>query len=589
MAVLPFALFATLLAASSALGASSRPNVLFLVVDDLRPKLGCYGETNMVTPNIDQLAAKSIRFDRAYVQQAVCSPSRTSFLTGRRPDTTRVFDLVSYFRKVAGNYTTLPQHFKENGYITQSVGKIFHPGSASGKTDDYPYSWTFPAYHAPTKKFTGKKICPEPDGKLTHSAVCPVDLKTVPGGSLPDIQNTDFTIEFLKNRSMDHEPFFVGMGYHRPHLPFAYPKKYLDLYPLSNIHLAPNPYYPPWLPEVAWTAFKELRKYDDIKAMNISYPFGEIPLPYQLKLRQSYSAATTYTDAQVGRVLDALDKFGLADNTIITFLGDHGWQLGEHAEWTKHTNFDIAVRIPMMIHLPGVTAKPATQGKMFPFRDAFKHSLEFQPEAYGTNQSFSRPNLSEKGLSSDALVEAVDFYATIAELAGLDVPSTCPNNSFHVKFCTEGASLVPIIKNLTMTSQDDDVRKRMTWKPAVFSQYPRPSVHPRLFTDDVEEEEDEEEEEGEGSQTSSRGRTPIRIMGYTMRTEEHRYTEWIAYDLKTYTPTWSKVYARELYIYSSDPDEDVNVAKVPAFQDLATSLSQQLRAGWRKALPYPTL
>ncbi|KAK7097562.1 iduronate 2-sulfatase-like [Littorina saxatilis] len=531
--------------------ASSRPNVLFLVVDDLRPKLGCYGETNMVTPNIDQLAAKSVKFEHAYVQQAVCSPSRTSFLTGRRPDTTRIFDLVHYFRNVSGNFTTLPEHFKNNGYVTQSVGKIFHPGSASGYTDDYPYSWTYPAYHA-TQNYSSKH-CKGVDGKLYKDwAVCPVDLKTLHGGSLPDTENTDFTIEFLKNRSMDHKPFFIGMGYHKPHLPFEYPMEYLDLYPMSKIHLAPNPYYPPWLPEVAWSSYGELKNYEDIRALNISGPFSLVPLHYQYKLRQSYSAAASYTDAQVGRVLQALDQYGLADNTIITFHGDHGWQLGDHGEWCKHTNFDIATRIPMFVHVPGVTTKKAPPGENFPFHDALDKTLKFQPE-----------NL-ELGLVSDALVEAVDLYATVSELAGVDVPSTCPDNPFNIAFCTEGASLVPIIKNLTMTSANSDITGRLTsWKPAVFSQYPRERIAP--------------------------GAPETPIMGYTMRTYEHRYTEWIAYNHTTFTADWSKVYARELYTYSSDPDEDVNVAEVPAFQDLTKSLSKQLRAGWRDALPVPAL
>ncbi|XP_076467521.1 iduronate 2-sulfatase-like [Babylonia areolata] len=535
-------------------GSSSRPNVLFLVVDDLRPKLGCYGESNMVTPNIDQLASKSVRFNYAYVQQAVCSPSRTSFLTGRRPDSTRIFDLRHYFRQLAGNYTTLPQHFKNNGYITQSVGKIFHPGSASGFTDDYPYSWTYPAFHAPTKKYTGKKICPRPDGKLYHDAVCPVDLNTVPGGSLPDIQNTDYTIQFLKNRSMDHKPFFVGMGYHRPHLPFAYPKEYLDLYPLSKIHLAVNPFRPPWLPNVSWTPWDELRSYEDISAMNISYPFGSVPLHYQLKLRQSYSAAASYTDAQVGRILHALDQFGLANNTIITFHGDHGWQLGEHGEWCKHTNFDIATRIPMFVYVPGVTSENTSPGKMFPFQDALSKTLKYEPVKQNSGQS----------LVSDALTEAVDLYATISELAGLDVPPTCPNNPFQVEFCTEGASLVPIIKNLTSPTKSAPLR----WKPAVFSQYPRPSFNP-------------------GHDSINPVLSHIRIMGYTMRTAQHRYTEWLAYNHTTFTAHWDHVEAQELYVYASDPDENLNVAYVPAFQDLVTALSKQLRAGWRSALPKP--
>ncbi|KAL8598684.1 hypothetical protein ACOMHN_033249 [Nucella lapillus] len=561
MAALLLALCPVIFAFVQTVGGSSRPNVLFLVADDLRPRLGCYGEKNMITPNIDQLASRSVQFNRAYVQQAVCSPSRTSFLTGRRPDSTRIFDLVHYFRHLAGNYTTLPQHFKNHGYITQSVGKIFHPGRASGFTDDYPYSWTYPAFHAPTKKYTNKKICPRPDGKLYHDAVCPVDLRTVPGGSLPDIQNTDYTIAFLKNRSLDHKPFFVGMGYHRPHLPFAYPKEYLDLYPLSKIDYPVNPFHPPWLPNVSWTPWDELRMYDDIKPMNISYPYGSVPLDYQLKLRQSYSAAASYTDAQVGRVLYALDVLGLANNTIITFHGDHGWQLGEHGEWCKHTNFDIATRIPMLVYVPGMTSKKETSlGSIFPFQDALSNTLTFSPE---------KPNLGhlnvDQSLVSDAFAEAVDLYPTISELAGLDIPPTCPNNPFKVEFCTEGASLVPVIKNLT---SQNTVKKPLTWKPAVFSQYPRPSFNP---THD----------------SINPVLSHIRIMGYTMRTLQHRYTEWVAYNHTTFTADWSRVEARELYVYASDPYEDVNVAEIPAFQGLVHTLSKQLRDGWRKALPKP--
>ena len=214
----------------------------------------------------------------------------------------------------------------------------------------------------------------------------------------------------------------------------------------------------------------------------------------------------------------------------------------------------------MMIHVPGVTAKQAPRGEIFPFQDALDKNLKFRSEKPDDGQH----------LSSDALVEAVDLYATISELAGLDVPPTCPDNPFHVEFCTEGTSLVPVIKNLTRTSSHDatDTGKTLTWKPAVFSQYPRPSVVP-------------------GHTSVNPVLDDINIMGYTMRTDQHRYTEWIAYNHTTFTADWGKVYARELYIYSSDPLEDVNVAEVAAFQNLSQALSKQLREGWRKALPGP--
>lgn len=537
----------------------ARPNVLFLVVDDLRPKLGCYGESNMVTPNVDNFATKSVMFNRAYVQQAVCSPSRTSFLTGRRPDTTHIFDLQTYFRLIGGNYTTLPQHFKNNGYITQSVGKIFHPGVASGGADDYPYSWSNPAFHAPVEKYRAAKLCPGPDGKKYNYARCPVDVNTMPDGTLEDIQNTDFAVNFLQERATDGKPFFLGLGFHKPHLPFKFPQEYLALYPMSNIHLAPDPFVGPWMPPVAYSAWEELRSYDDISIMNLTWPFESVPLDYQLQLRQSYSAAASYTDNQVGRILSALDKAGLANNTIITFHGDHGWQLGEHNEWCKHTNYDIATRIPMFVYVPGVTSKPAPLGKTFPFFDVLdsKRNTTSGPKCAAETCSSATSILT-----SDALVEAVDLYATISELAGLDVPPTCPPNPFQIEFCTEGASLVPVIKNLTSPTPDPSLR----WKPAVFSQYPRPSA--KIQPDSI------------GPELAM-----IRIMGYTMTTGDHRYTEWVGYDPKTFTTDWNRVVARELYLHASDPDEDLNLADQPAFTDLVTELSQQLRAGWRKALP----
>ena len=212
----------------------------------------------------------------------------------------------------------------------------------------------------------------------------------------------------------------------------------------------------------------------------------------------------------------------------------------------------------MMVYVPGVTAKRASRGKTFPFRDALDKSLRY----------LQRKPQSEKVLSSEALVEAVDLYATVSELAGLRVPPTCPPDPFDVTFCTEGASLVPLIRNLTVTSFNDDDTEGLKWKPAVFSQYPRPSLVP-------------------GHDSMNPVLAHIRIMGYTMRTDEYRYTEWVAYNHTTFKADWSQVYARELYAYSSDPHEDVNVAEVAAFQDLGQALSRQLRAGWRKALPTP--
>ena len=233
-----------------------------------------------------------------------------------------------------------------------------------------------------------------------------------------------------------------------------------------------------------------------------------------------------------------------------------GWQLGEHGEWCKHTNFDVATRIPLMVHVPGLTSPLTPHRLLFPFQDALDASLRFKPQQPQTGG----------GMVSDAFVEAVDLYATLSELAGLEVPPTCPDHPFHVPFCTEGASFVRVIENLAMTSSTRDDASVVTWKPAVFSQYPRPSLTPN-------------------HDSMNPVLSHIRVMGYTMRTARHRYTEWLAYNHTTFTADWATVYARELYVYDSDPNEDVNVAEVEAFQDVVTVLSAELRAGWRQALP----
>ncbi|GFN83997.1 hypothetical protein PoB_001050300 [Plakobranchus ocellatus] len=470
----------------------SAKNVLFIVVDDLRPTLGCYGDSIMHTKNIDNLASKSIVFGQAYVQQAICGPSRISFLTSRRPDTTRLYDFFSYWRDHAGNYTTLPQHFKEHGYITQSVGKVFHPGRASNFTDDAKYSWTNTPYHPSTFKYKMAKVCPNKDGSLGMNIVCPVDVNQMPEKTLPDLQSADFAVNFLNNISMSGEtkPFFLAVGFHKPHVPLKYPKDYLGLYPLSKIKLAPHHSIPLRLPLVSWNPWTDLRERDDVKALNVSFPFGPVPEHFQLLLRQSYYAATTYMDAQVGRVLAALEENGFANNTIISFVGDHGWSLGEHQEWSKFSLFGVATRVPLMISIPGIThSRPGEDGaqreKVFPFFDSLSDSKERQEEilskqsvynekgmslAVGTksqqDQIFSKGTLvnsSNKDLidnvaiveildppyRTDAMVELVEIFPTLAEAAHLPTLPLCPEDPFKTWLCTEGASLMPLIRNVT--------------------------------------------------------------------------------------------------------------------------------------------
>jgi len=400
-----------------------RKSVLFIVSDDMRPQLGAYLGPNfpspvhpqMFTPNLDLLASKSLVLTRAYVQQATCSPSRTSFLTSRRPDTTHIYDLKTYFRKVTANFTTLPQYFKERGYISLGMGKIFQPGRASGGDD--PPSWSLPYYQPPNKSRWKNK-------KRSWYAATPNERRQKP---LPDEQTTVHAIDMLKKLApkarTGEKPFFMAVGYYKPHLPFIFPEEFLSLYPPEAIRLPPNRYAPENMPDIAWTIYRELRNFRDIARLGVT---GEInttvPDHKTLELRRAYYSCVSYIDHLVGQLLSALDQLGLADSTIVSFVGDHGWHLGKNGEWSKHTNFEQAVHSPMIIRIPGLT---------------------------------------DGGIVSDHIVEFVDLYPTLVEAASLGSVPLCPENSSHVPVCTEGASLLPLISGKT------------TNKSYAFSQWPR--------------------------------------------------------------------------------------------------------------------
>uniref|UniRef100_G1M8Q2 Iduronate 2-sulfatase n=1 Tax=Ailuropoda melanoleuca TaxID=9646 RepID=G1M8Q2_AILME len=413
-------------------------NVLLIIVDDLRPSLGCYGDKLIRSPNIDQLASHSLLFQNAFAQQAVCAPSRVSFLTGRRPDTTRLYDFNSYWRVHAGNFSTIPQYFKENGYVTMSVGKVFHPGISSNYSDDSPYSWSIPPYHPSSEKYENTKTCRGPDGELHANLLCPVDVADVPEGTLPDKQSTEQAIRLLEKTKTSARPFFLAVGYHKPHIPFRYPKEFQKLYPLENITLAPDPQVPAGLPPVAYNPWMDIRQREDVQALNLSVPYGPIPVDFQRKIRQSYFASISYLDTQVGHLLSALDDLELANSTIIVFVSDHGWALGEHGEWAKYSNFDVTTRVPLMFYVPGRTAPlPEAGEKLFPFVDPFDSVLERM----------------EPGRQVMDLVELLSLSPTLAGLAGLHVPPRCPVPSFHVKLCREGQSLV---KHFRFQDLEDD-------------------------------------------------------------------------------------------------------------------------------------
>ena len=470
----------------------ARPNILFVAVDDLRPELGCYGKSYIHSPNIDRLAARGMVFNRAYCQQAVCSPSRSSLLTGTRPDTTKVWDLVTHFRDALPDVVTLGQHFKNNGWFVQGMGKIYHGGF------DDPPTWSVPwqTPRAPTYALkenlalTQRQIEGEPDAAPVQkkgkkkAAAAPrgpaYEGADVADDAFQDGRVADLALATLRELAGKPQPFFLAVGFIKPHLPFVSPKKYWDLYDPAKIQLAPNPFRPKGAPDYAILPGGELRNYFGI-------PQSAIPEDLARQLKHGYYAAVSYTDTQVGKLLDELDRLGLGKNTIVILWGDHGWKLGEHDAWCKHSNSENDTNAPLLLSVPG---------------------------------------MKRAGQRTQALVEFVDIYPTLCELAGLPLPK-------HL----EGVSMAPLL--------EDPGR---AWKTAAFSQYPR----------------------------NTGGRT---IMGYSMRTDRYRFTAWVNRQDHT------QVEALELYDHQADPQENTNVANVPANAELVKQLKEQWRQGWKAAMP----
>jgi iduronate 2-sulfatase len=386
-------ILATLLL-SAGLRAADKPNVLFICVDDLKPLLGCYGDKSAKSPNIDRLAARGMRFDMAFCNQAVCAPSRNSLLTGLRPPTLGIYDLGTNFRSSRPDAVTLPQYFKQQGWRTEAMGKIFHVGH--GNHED-PASWSVPHWQAnvvayaldasksktgPTREealFSNKPAGDLPKGAAYESA-------DVPDNAYPDGQVADEAIKRLEAAKADPAtPFFIAVGFVKPHLPFCAPKKYWDMYDPATFYLPERTTPPEGAPEYAPTASGELHNYKGIPDQRV------LPDDLTRTLIHGYHAAMSYMDAQLGRVLDELDKSGLAKNTIIVLWGDHGWHLGDHGMWCKHTNYEQAAHIPLMMIAPGVTAASS---------------------------------------STSQLVETVDIYPTLCELAGIPAPAGLDGRSF---------------------------------------------------------------------------------------------------------------------------------------------------------------
>jgi iduronate 2-sulfatase len=385
-----FVLCSLLVVATASASGANKPNVLFIAVDDLRPQLGCYGHANMRTPNIDRLAKRGVVFNRSYCMVPTCGASRASLMTGVRPARNRFVSYQTRADKDAPNAVTLNTHFRSNGYYTVSNGKVFH------HADDNAKGWSEPAwrpktgsisYHRPENQALhlkrGKELGRRGRGPAYEAADAPDE-------NYGDGMIARKAVEDLQRLSRRDEPFFLAVGFLKPHLPFVCPQKYWDLYPADSIKLPETYHRPKDAPDEAIHSFGEMRAYAGIPKK------GPVSNETALNLIRGYYACVSFTDAQIGRVLDELDRLKLADDTIVVLWGDHGWNLGEHTLWCKHCCFETSMRAPLIVSAPGMQRGKITQG----------------------------------------LTEFIDIYPSLCDLAGLEKPG-------HL----EGRSFAPLLKN----------------------------------------------------------------------------------------------------------------------------------------------
>ena len=514
---------------------SPKPNILFIAIDDLRPELGSYGSEIAITPHMDALAADGLLFNNAYCQEAICSPSRASLMTGARPETIQVIENFTYFREQNPDIITLPQHFRSNGYETVHTGKIYH----NKEFGDSKLSWSRKPVGADNQQVDFGFKLPENKKMQKENAEAMVakygenalrnglgkgpayEFADFPDNEYEDGHNTDLAIATMKDMLQKNpdKPFFLGLGMKKPHLDWIAPKKYWDLYDEEKIKLAEHEEAPKNGAAMGLHASFELRARANIPK------YGPIDKELALDLKHAYLACVSYVDAQIGRMLSALDEAGVRDNTIIILWSDHGWHLGDMGIWGKATNYEIATRVPMIIWTPEMD-------KM------------------------------NRGKTTDALVELVDMYPTLCDLAGISLPD-------HL----EGQSFAPLLSD---PGKD--------WKKAVFSQFPTPALREWAanplskgmretsfgpLIQDVEVRIKEQQKE-----KWDRSLFENRLMGYSMRTKDYRFIVW-----KDYTdPKAAPIYL-ELYDHNTDPSETINIAK--DYPEIVSRLLVQFNDGWK--------
>ncbi len=453
----------------------SKKNVLFFHIDDLRPELGCYGQDNIKSPNIDALAASGVVFDRAYCQQALCGPSRISMMSGMYPDTTGICDLWTPLTKIMPDAMTMPRYFKERGYQTYSFGKVYH----HNRDDKQSWSRLMPKA---TSVYANQQTLDDIDQRVKQGKEKGVGvdkLRTLakgPAFEMADVADEAYpdgkvAMEAMETlRQNKDKPFFMCVGFAKPHLPFAAPKKYWDLYQHDDFDV-PERDLPKDAPSLAFTKWGELRAYRGMPET------GPLTDQQTRQLKHGYAASVSFADAQVGKVLAELDRLGLRENTIVVLWGDHGYKLGDYGAWCKHTNLELDAHVPFIVSAPGINA----------------------------------------GQRTDSLVEMVDVFPTLAALTGGAIPESC-----------DGKNLEQVLAN-----------PKTKIREFAISQYPR-------------------------------GKT----MGYSLRNQRWRYTEWI-------NSVTKKTVGRELYDHQDSALAHQNLVSDPQHQTMIAQLSKQLDAAGR--------
>lgn len=514
-----------------------RPNILHLVADDMRPELGCYGSTHMITPNLDQLAATGLRFQFAYTQFSYCAPSRNSFMSGRRPDRTRALNFLTTFRDAPGgkNWTAMPQFFKNNGYFTSAAGKVYHDGM------DDPPSWSYPSNQ------TKWIMCGPGDEIDDLFNYCGVTNKS----HTPYTDEDLILTEGLRRMELAHasgKPWWVSIGVHRPHTMYRVPQGFYgpEVYP-HGVSPPEHPFPPQDVPFMAGN-------WDDGDIIDPAHgcPTCVIPSSRSVEYRRWYYAAITYSDHMLGKALQKLEELGETNNTIVVFHSDHGYQLGELNEWSKKTDTELATRVPLIVRVPWK-----------------KQSI---------------------GAVTRARAELVDLYRTLADLAGLSgVEAGVQGTSLAAAFDSAdgsgsalatppppppppGAATTGVA---AATSVVAGVAGDEGGKPA-YSQiarcacgfFPKHDVY-----------------QCDSNACAHVPQAKFDFMGYTMRTDAFRFTAWVPFDNTTDRVDWNATASYELYDLSEDngtsfdfPGYSVNLATHPSYGNHVRAFANQLQA-----------